>query len=85
MAAEPKLDGLDAMASLQATIRSTEEVIADLLGTLTKLEEGDPRAEHILQQLRVQNRQRDEAWEALKPLIRARIGYLRALTERMEG
>ena len=26
-----------------------------------------------------------EAWEALKPLLRARIGYLRALTERVEG
>jgi hypothetical protein len=73
------------MRSLQATICSTEEVMAELLGTLTKLEEGDPRAEPILQQLKEQNQQRDEAWEGLKPLIRARIGYLRALTDRLEG
>jgi hypothetical protein len=73
------------MRSLQATICSTEEVMGELLGTLTKLEEGDPRAEPILQQLKEQNRQRDEAWEALKPLIRARIGYLRALTDRLGG
>ena len=85
MADEPRLDGREAMASLQVTIESTGVAIRELTRALARLEEGDPHVPQIVAQLKEQNRQQREAWEALKPLIRARIGYLRALTERVGG
>ena len=71
-------------AAIYATLRATEEKLAELERVLTKLKERDPRAEDLQRQYLAIHRQRQEALAEQGELLEEAHGVLKAKNERLE-